>query len=55
MKQSPHVIYSQVNVQLLKKKGQNALAKKETAYWICQILPQGVLVKPASDINVVAK
>lgn len=54
MKQPPYVIYSKIYAKLLKKKGQNALAKKEVAYWIYH-LPRRVLVKPDSDINVVSK
>lgn len=34
MKQPPYVIYSKIHAQLLKKQGQNALAKKGAAYWI---------------------
>lgn len=55
MKQPPYVIYSKIHAKLLKKKGQNALAKKEATYWIYHLLLWRVLVIPDTDINVVSK
>lgn len=55
MKQSPYVIYSKSHAKLLKTKSPRALARKKAASQIYQLLPWGVLVKPASDINGVSK